>query len=207
MRTRLAVCIVVLVMCCSAAYGRTLTFDEFPSGTELRSSSYARVSFSWDFLATDHMESSWGSPHSGSNVLTTVLNPYGHSPSIVFGRMTWADLDLDHVQSVGAYFSTDMNARVTVTAYRHVSGTFVPVTSVVIGAPGESWNNRYVEITYPQSSFEMLDFEGVNSPDDLLGFCADDMNITYVPEPSSLLALGAGLLPLAVGVRRRCRRS
>lgn len=65
---------------------------------------------------------------------------------------------------------------------------------MVIGTSGESWNNRLVEIsTTPDAPFEILKFEGVNSSNDLLGFSADDMTITLVPEPSSLLALACGL--------------
>ena len=51
-------------------------------------------------------------------------------------------------------------------------------------------DNRYVEISAtPDLPFYKLEFEGVNSPNDLLGFCLDDMTITLVREPSSLLAL------------------
>jgi hypothetical protein len=127
-------------------------------------------------------------------------------PHTLFGRLLATGLDLDPIQSVGAYFSTDMGTTVRITAYHHMSGTYVAVTSTVIGAPGESWNNRYVEITSPQSPFDMLAFEGVNSPDDLLGFCADDMNITYIPEPSSLLTLAGGMASLGGFALRRPRR-
>jgi hypothetical protein len=89
---------------------------------------------------------------------------------------------------------------VRVTAYRYPYGT---PTSVIIGAPGEAWNNRLVEIsTSPDQPFDTLDLSGVNSPDDLLGFCADDLTVNLIPEPSSLLALGGGLMGLGL-LRRR----
>ena len=205
MRSKLIVCIVATVVCCSAAYGRTLTLDEFPSGTVLSDSSYYRLSFLRNFQAIDHTLSSWGPPHSGSNVLTVVADPYYDIASVLFGRLLPTALDVDHIRSVGAYFSTDTGAMVRITAY-HISGTYTAVTSLVIGAAGESWNNRYVEISCPQSSFWQLRFEGVNSSSELLSFCADDMTITYVPEPSSLLALCAGLVSAGALLRRRRRR-
>lgn len=60
----------------------------------------------------------------------------------------------------------------------------VTAASVLIGAPGETWLNRYVEIRGgPGAPFDSLAFEGVNSPDDLRRFSVDDMTITPVPEP------------------------
>jgi hypothetical protein len=97
---------------------------------------------------------------------------------------------------------------VRITAYRenfseHTS-TFV--TSIVIGAEGESWTNRYVEINSPNDPFNRLEFEYINSVSDLRGFCADDMTVTPVPEPSSILALVGGIARLG-GFALRRRRS
>jgi len=59
------------------------------------------------------------------------------------------------------------------------------------------------EISFPGSSFCLLRFDGGNSGQDLMSFSMDDMTITYAPEPSSLLALCAGLLSAGAMVRRR----
>jgi len=79
---------------------------------------------------------------------------------------------------------------------------------MIIGAPGESWDNRLIEINAPADLPIMgIRFEPVNSQDDLLGFCLDDMSWELVPEPSSVLALGGGILGLAgLLVRRRVSR-
>ena len=206
MRTKLAVCIAAIILCYTAAYGVTLTFYEFPSGTVLFDSSYPRVSFSQEFRATNHAGFSWGLPHSGSNVLTLVLNPNGNTSSIVFGYVKSWGLDLDPIQTVGAYFSTDIGVMVRVTAYHWTSTSPEEITSVVIGDSGQPWDNQYVEIDSPNGLINYLKFEGVNSPDDLLGFCADDMTVEPVPEPSSLAALAFGLLPIGVAAIRRRRK-
>jgi len=208
MRARFVICITAVVLCCSVAHGVTLTFDEVSSGTVLRYSTYGddhRVSFSDDFRATDHTGSGWGPPRSGSNVLTSSGSAYSR---LLFGYYTPSDIEPDPAQSVTAYFSTELDAMVRITAY-HIAEAqpAVLITSVVIGASGKSWNNRYIEMSAsPGLSFEMLEFEGVNSADDLLGFCADDMTITLVPEPSSLIAVAGGLAGLGGMALRRRRR-
>lgn len=195
MKPRFLVWIAALMPFSSAAYATTLTFDEVPDGTVLRYSTYGadhRVSFSDDFRASDHTGSGWGPPHSGSNVLTSSGSAYSR---ILFGHYTASDAEPDPAQSVTAYFSTELDAMVRITAY-HIAQAqpAVLITSVVIGASGESWNNGYIEMSAaPGLSFEMLEFAGVNSPDELLHFCADDMTIVPVPEPSALLALAGGL--------------
>jgi hypothetical protein len=163
-----------------------------------------RVGFACPFEAADHTGSTWGPPHSGTNVLAwessgSYLSLGGR---INFGYLTSTTVDWDEVRSVGAYFSTDLGAMVRVTARTYGA----EVASVVIGAPGESWNNRYVEISFPGSSFCLLRFDGVNSEQELMSFCMDDMTVTYVPEPSSLLALCAGLVPAGAMLGRRRRR-
>ena len=204
--TGLIACIVASALLCSPAYSDTLTFDDVPSGTVLRDSFYMdeyRVAFDSLFQATDHTASSWGLPHSGSNVLTWVSSEFEYGAQINFGYFTGAYAELDDIQSVGAYFSTDVGVVVKITAHHFTPpDTGVIVTSVVIGAPGESWDNRYVEISSPNGPFNILVIEGVNSPAELLSFCADDMTIVPVPEPCSLVALGAGLLALIARRRR-----
>ena len=203
MFAKLPVCIMVSMLLCAAANARVVNFDGIASGTKLQGSGYAydnRLSFSGDFRATDHTDWDWGRPHSGSNVLTSLGKPSPNTnPFMHFGYFTTHDYDPDPVQSVSAFFSTQTGAMVRVTAYRPGVSDFVPVVSTVIGADGESWDNRLVELsTTPDLPFELIEFEGVNSPDDLLGFCLDDMTITLVPEPSSLLALAGGLMGLGL---------
>ena len=205
MKPELVICIAVLILFCSVAHGDILAFDEVPSGTVLFGSAYGyahRVSFSDDFRATDHTGAGWGPPHSGANVLTSSGSAYSR---ILFGYYTFSDADPDAIQAVDAYFSTELGAMVTITAYHWIPpATSIYVTSVVIGASGESWNNRHLEIAAgPGMSFERLEFAGVNSQDDLLHFCADDMTIIPVPEPGGLIGLASGLGALALPVIRR----
>lgn len=203
--------LLVIPAFCSAAYANTLTFDQAPSGVPLGDHSYARshrVVFT-GFQATNHTGWTWGTPHSGNNVMTSTGAVYGHNPAIMFGVPSPGVPSWDHIQSVSAYFSTDVGVMIRITAY-HSDGFPDPdpvVTSVVIGAAGESWNNRYVEIAaFPGSPFECLGFEAVNSTNDLLGFSADDMTIVVVPEPSSLAALALGAMTLVGGSRFARRR-
>ena len=205
---RLLAILLPLMLLGSGTYGVTLDFDSVLSGTRLDSSLYAlanRVDFD-SFQAIDHSQSSWGLPHSPNNVLTALASSLNES-RIYFGRrVTAAPRDDDHVQSVLAYFSTNLGSQVKITPYYLPEGAHqaVPLTSIIIGAPGESWGNVPILLdANPAVSFEMLRFEPVNLPGDLTGFCIDDMTITLVPEPSSLLALAGGLAGLVLRRRRR----
>ena len=207
MLSRLAVCIFVGVLSCSMTHASIVKYDEVPSGTILQGSDYAnanRVFFSEDFRASNHVGWPWGPPHSPSNVLTSIGKPSPNvNPFFHFGYYTMHDYDEDHVQAVSAFFGTRTSVQVRMTAYRLDVSDYVPVASALVGADGESWDNRLVDLTAPDGlPFEMIRFEGVNSPDDLTGFCLDDMTITLVPEPSSLLALAGGLGALGL-LRRR----
>ena len=205
MRTKLIVCIGVVVLC-SAGHAVTLTFDEVPSGTVLSYTYHDRIQFA-RFQAADHTASLWGPPRSGSNVLAVTNTSY--NPWIGFGYFPGGGFHPDPVQSVFGYFSTQTGAmvRITAYAYEHGNPNPIPVTGVIIGTADGAWENVPVEIsTAPDHPFFELDFEPVNSPDDLLGFCADDMTITLVPEPSSLLALAGALMGLGGLALRRRRR-
>jgi hypothetical protein len=204
-----AICVMTAASCASAAGGRTLTFDDVASGSRLRSPLYRetyRVTFDDRFRATDHTESPWGPPHSGANVMTLPVDVPAGPGIMLLGYFLPSYLEYDYATSIGGYFSTQTGVQVRITAY-YVDSVHprVEAASAVIGAPGESWNNRYVEISSPGHSFSELQFEGVKSSSDLQGFCMDDMTIDYVPEPSSLLALAAGLGALGVFIRRRRR--
>ncbi|MEN6520651.1 MAG: PEP-CTERM sorting domain-containing protein [Armatimonadota bacterium] len=205
-RLMLLILVVVILCCSSALWAYTLTFDEYSAGTELQYSSYEAdygATFLEGFKVADHTDFSWGKPYSGSNVL--VWDSSYNFARFLFGHYTLSTAKPYSVCSVGAYFSTQPGTMVKITAYR--MNVSEPVTSVVIGTPGASWSNQYMEITSSNGVFEMLEFEGVNSSNELRGFCADNMTVTPVPEPSSLIALGLGVLPIAAGLRLRRRRA
>lgn len=195
------VCTIVVAWCCGRAFALTLTFEDIPPGQGLDYyKQQFRVTFSDGFAVQDHTGFSWGPPRSGANVLV-FAGEAQYGGRVLFGEYSWAGDDPDDIRSVGAYFSTQTGVMVSITAYYGNPG--LPVGSVVIGAPGESWNNRYVEIRSPYSPFYGLQFEGVNSPEELWAFCADDMTVVPVPEPGSVAGLGLALIALSGGVLRR----
>lgn len=202
-RSIFCIVVTIMLMSCCVLNAATLTFDEVPSGTDLVGSPFYnnnyRVWFISPFQAIDNTNSKWGPPHSGANVLAWNSNGEGLSLGgrISFGYTTPEWAVSDDITSVSAYFSTKPNVIIKVTAYNwSAPGTLTPVASAIIGASGESWNNRYVEVANPGHVFNMIWIEGVNSQDDLLGFCLDDMTVTPVPEPSSMLVLASGIAGL-----------
>jgi hypothetical protein len=201
--------IVCVAFLTPVAHARTLTFDDVEPGTVLESSALYRdtyrVRFLSTFQTTTHSGVSWGAPRSSPNVAALGGVPGTENARLLFGRYTTISSDLDDVRSVGAYFSTDLDVQIRITAHRWVPDLpySVPVASVTVGAAGGSWDNHYSEIISTDAPFYKLIFEGVNSPNDLLGFCIDDMTITYVPEPSSVLALCAGIGAMGAVIRRR----
>ena len=206
--SKLSVCIAVLAMLSSAVHSYTLTFDDVPSGTALWPSYFDTygLTFSQSFQVSDHSAYSWGTPHSGTNVavVTDSALSLGRA-GVTFG---YIDADgtgrLDDIRSVGAYFGTQAGVMITIKAYHLVvvPFTLTLIDTVVIGAPGESWDNRYVEIGSSSHPFNELQFEGVNSRTELLGFGLDDMTITPVPEPGGMLCLVVGVIGVLVRRRR-----
>ena len=81
------------------------------------------------------------------------------------------------------------------------SASYLPVVGGSIPKSTRSHPSSH-GITSEAGEIRYVHFGRVNSPDDRLGFCADDITIIPVPEPCSLLALAAALTPLILRRRR-----
>ena len=194
---------ILSVMLCSGANAYTLTFDDISAGGYIDNATHYGAYFDGGFSVADHSDSAWGRPHSGDNVL---VNQGIFSDGMLKFKSIADQYELYSVYSLSAYFSTAYGKQIIITGYNlNIQN---PVSSARIGGVGESWDNVY--ITFQGATGQEIDFfifEGVDSPADLLGFCADDMTIEPVPEPSSITALGAGLISLgSILVRRRQQR-
>jgi len=204
MQTRtLALCVLASVVCPCAAGAFTMTFDDIPAGGDL---AYYRdlygVPFQGPFYVADHTASVWGQPHSPPNVLKWSGGTADLAWVHVGGPGRW------HVDSVTARVSTQADVVLRMAGYlARPHGPFPKVVERLIGAPGEAWENVYVELRAEDGSpFDFVAFEAVSSPDARLHFCIDDMTVTPVPEPSSLASLSLAILSAGAGVRWRRRR-
>lgn len=191
-RLTLVTCALMFISVCCGARAFTLTFDDVPAGQDFSSYYFSQYGISFEPMGiSDHSESSWGPPHSGSNVL--------------IGQDTgWNKFELKgpywYATSVSAYFGTSQGAVIRMEMYRW--GLFL--TSVDIGAAGGSWSDRYVNVS-PSVPFNTVVFRPISTPNALLYYSLDDLTIVPVPEPSSLLALAGGLAGMAGLVVRRRR--
>lgn len=195
----LLLCLALTLACCQAqAY--TLSFDDVSTGADGLSQytdTYG-IMFLPGFAVMDHSGTtwSWGHPNSGDNVLVWT------GDSRYRARIEFGETQRYSIRSLGAFFSTDAGIVVKMTAY-HTS-TDNPVASITIGDTESSWDNHYVEISSEAGDIDFIDIDGIYSADSRLGFCADDMSIAPVPEPSSVVALVSGLASLVLW-RRRAR--
>ena len=190
-----------LGLCCTAqAY--VLTFDDVPTGVDFGLYYWNTYGISLDEFSlevVDHTLSQWGPPHSGSNVLAVAQDSNITRLDTMFkNQAVWS------VYSFGAFFSTEQDAVLQIVGYD--GGLDHPVSTAYIGATGQSWNNQFVQVSSPTYNICMVVIYPV-STDALHQFCLDDLTVIPVPEPSSLAALGVGLLPLVgLGLKKRlCR--
>ncbi len=201
MRTmELVVCLVLFALLSQAGRAVTLTFDDVPPevvpqywtkyGTEYG------IGFNRGFYAADHTASTWGPPHSGSNVLAWSDG----FPSNCYG-MDFGCNGVHNAYAIGGYFSTQPGVVLQMIGY-HMS-LDNPVAWATIGDSVGAWDNVYVHISSSEGINE-VEFRPVTT-DALAHFCADDITVTFVPEPSSAAALLAGLAGLGAVMRRRRR--
>jgi hypothetical protein len=184
-------------LCCPArAY--VVTFDDVPTGNSPDTGVYYFNTYGIDLEfpyveVADHTGSQWGPPHSGNNVLIVAPGSnIGTVDTMFKGQAVWS------VYSFGAFFSTEQDVVLRMVA----GGGGQEVSRAYIGAQGESWNNRYTEISSPAGDISVVEIYPV-SADALHHFCLDDLTVVPVPEPSCLLSLLAGLAAFGALVRRR----
>lgn len=199
-----AVLAILSLLLCTCVQAYTLTFDDVPSGQPLADyyGGLYGAGFNGWFDAVDHSSSTWGPPHSGGYVMRC-LWPRGWSGAEC-KFMFWPSEKLYSITSLGAYYSTEPGAVIRLDAFHY--GNSQPVSSVTIGSAGQSWNNVYASVNSPTGQIDYVMFYSVSSEDALQHFCADDMTIAPVPEPSALMALAGGLGALGLPLIRRKRR-
>lgn len=193
------VSMILVMSCCSAMFAYTLSFDDIPSGSDLQSyTDQYGATFSQGFIVADHTASSWGIPHSPSNVLVWNEDS-SHIATLRFDKgalLGSGSVAPYSISSLSAYFSTDAGVQIRLLGFQN--DVQLPVASVWIGDPIQSWDNQLAELRADyDESIDYVVFEGPFSADARLGFCADDMTIEPVPEPSCILVLGGALLSAA----------
>ena len=167
----------VVAAFCAPGHAYTLSFDETaPPGAPpwwnvlgFYEDTYGALF--GGFVVADHSGSTWGTPRSGTNVLS-----YG--VQIKFGFTDTDPYTPYAICSFSGYFSTEMGAVIDIVGYH--GNHWHPVASARVGAPGESWSNQYVEISSAAGDIDYLLFHAV-TPDGLAHYCADDITVVPVP--------------------------
>ncbi|MCE5322823.1 PEP-CTERM sorting domain-containing protein [bacterium] len=203
---RIILAAVMIMTLCHMAQAYTLTFDDVPTGVSPGTYYLATYGISLEFPNVQiecHSGSDWGPPHSENNVLVASNSFQGSKFTFIF---KWADIGhmndpMYYVNSVGAYFCTQQDVVLQMVGYD--SDLEHPVASAYIGATGESWKNRYVEIS-SSGNINAVVFYSI-STDAFHKFCMDDLTVDPVPEPSGILAILGGVATLG-GIAWRRRR-
>ena len=184
----------------------SLSFEDVSPGSSLASyeSQYGLVAYA-GWSVAEHEQSGWPVPQSGANVAVWDEDLL-YSAGFAFGRDPLDYPDTPFLpytaRFVSAYVSTKLGGLLQMTGY---SRGGVAVAAAYVGAPGESWVNRYVQISSAYGDIAYVKFLGVNAPEEKRHFCIDDLTVVPVPEPSSPAALSLGPLAAGAGVRRRRR--
>lgn len=204
---KLLLCVIALflILLCfaSASCAYVVTFDDVSPGQNLSSyyTAYGLdMAHGWEVVDTG--TAGWGVAQSGNQALI-----WNGIPSFA----AWFGFGDDGpnqqgVRSVGAYFTTRPGVILKMLGHT----TFGDVTTSIGSAEG--WTNHYVQLNAKNwghgiwSNILDVVISPTNSPDAVYAFSMDDLTVTPVPEPSSLLALFAGLGGCGILLRRRRRR-
>jgi hypothetical protein len=194
-------CFVFIASCCSSVCAYTLTFDDIPTGSYYRDyygDLYGAV-FTIDWCIVPDVGLA------GTNAAMW-NGPAEHGAGLRFGKREEDIPEYRYtIQSIGAYFNTDMDVVIKIIGYASTGVWTTPVVDATIGTPGESWNNRYVEISSAAGDISYVEIVGISSPDARYHFSIDNVTIEPVPEPSSILALVGGITGLGGFALRRRR--